>query len=222
MKNNLITQDKKTFELIGDINPITLKGLEVLKSYNILEEIESNGTLEIEQQGNYISYNGYEYLLIEGFEESQQEATEQAKALINDCGLNETLIFEAELKGWINEEYFIDFWQEVHEQQAYNEDIEYIATEEEMEQLDNGEIDEDTIRENYYNALQSSIKGEEIQEYKYQMGQEDFYKMILDNSLIDIDKLAKWCVEMDGAGHYLAHYDGEELEHNNIFLYRVN
>lgn len=224
MKNNLVvkTKEGQNIELLGDVNALTVKGFEVLNNWYKVEEIEDNGKIEIEQQGNYIYYNGYEYLVIEGYENTISEATEQAKALIEDCGLNETLLFEADIKGWINEEYFKDFWYEVHEQQAYNEDIEYIATEEEIEQLDNGEIDEDTIRENYFNALQSNIKGEEIEEYKYQMGQEEFYNLLVNNNLIDLDKLAKWCVEMDGTGHYLASYDGEELEYNNIFLYRVN
>lgn len=225
MKNNKITLEtlnNKTIELKGDLNRITLAGFDVLDNWYKLEEIEANGIIEVEHFGNYVSYNGYEYLIIEGYDNTIKEATEQAKALIEDCGLNESLVFEAELQGLIDENYFIDFWYEVHEQQAYNEGIEYIATEEEMEQLDNGEIDEDTIRDNYFNTLQSSIKGEEMEEYKFQLGKEEFYNIVLENNLIDLDKLANWCVNVDGAGHYLSPYDGEELEHNNIFLYRIN
>ena len=193
----------------------------------MLEDVEENGFIEVYSKHLYnncyeVSLGCNEYLLIEGYENTISEATEQAKALIEDCGLNETLIFEAEIRGLINEEYFIDFWYEVHEQQAYNEDIEYIATNEELEQLEKGKLEEETIRENYFNSLQSSIKGEELEEYKFHLGQEEFYKVVKDNNLIDIDKLAQWCVEMDGVGHYLSYYDGEELEHNNIFLYRVN
>ena len=45
--------------------------------------------------------------------------------------------------------------------------------------------------------------------------EEETTKLLIDNSLVDIDAYAKWAVETDGVAHFLAHYDGNmlDLEH---------
>ena len=135
--------------------------------------------------------------------------------------MTESLIFEAELKGWIDTDYFEELWSELHYQMSCD-GIQYIATEEELEELENGLTTEDEIRENYYNSLQASIKGNEIDEYKFQFGEEAFRDTLLENNLIDIEKVAKWCVDMDGVAHTLATYDGQEEEFNGFYFFRTN
>ena len=61
-----------------------------------------------------------------------------------------------------------------------------------------------------------------MEEYKFQLGDQEFNKTILSNNLIDIDALAQYCVDVDGVAHFLAAYNGDELETNNIYLYRYN
>ena len=56
----------------------------------------------------------------------------------------------------------------------------------------------------------------------YQFGEEETYDTIKDNNLIDLEELATYIVDLDGVGHFLATYDGEELEHNEYYAYRVN
>ena len=91
-----------------------------------------------------------------------------------------------------------------------------------MEQLENGEISEEEIRDNYFNMLQDSIKGQEMEEYKFQFGEEYFNDTLIREGLIDIEALATWCVDMDGVAHYLASYDGEEIDENGYYIYRTN
>ena len=184
---------------------------------DLVEDIES-----IIINGNYVETDLGEYLLFDSYEDAETDAIEQCKQIIENCGLTENLIFEAEIQGLIDESWFKEFWSELHEFNAYEEGIQYIATEEELEQLENGEISEDEIRENYFNSLQNSIKGQEMEEYKFQFGDEQFHEILIKEGLIDIDALAQWCVEMDGVAHYLASYDGDELEENGYYIYRTN
>ena len=184
---------------------------------DLVEDIES-----ISIDGDYVETDLGEYLVFDNYAAAENKAIEQCKQIIEECGLTENLIFEAEIQGLIDASWFIDFWNELHEFNAYEEDIQYLATEEEMEQLENGEISEEEIRDNYFNSLQDSIKGQEMEEYKYQFGEKQFHDILIREGLIDIDALAQWCVDMDGAAHFLASYDGEEIEENGYYIYRVN
>lgn len=189
----------------------------VLVKCDLIEDIES-----VSVNGDYVETDLGEYLVFDNYEDAENEAIEQCKQIIEECGLTENLIFEAEIQGLIDESWFIDFWNEFYEATAYDEDIQCIASDEEMEQLENGEISEEEIRDNYFNSVLDSIKGQEMDEYKYQFGDEHFQYILLEESLIDIDALAKWCVDMDGVAHFLASYDGEEIEENGYYIYRVN
>ena len=184
---------------------------------DMVEDIES-----IEYNGNYVNTDIGEYIVFDNYEDAENIAIERNIEILEDCGIPENLIFEAELQGCINEEYFVNYWSDIHYLMAYEEEIQYIASEEELEALDAGLTTEEDIREYYYNSLQASIEGNELQEYKYHHGEDAFMEAILDNNLIDIDALAKWCVDMDGVGHTLASYDGDETECNGYYIYRIN
>lgn len=184
---------------------------------DLVEDVES-----IEIDSNIITTDLGEYLVFYDYTDAEVEAVEQCKQIIEVCGLSDSLIFEAEIQGLINTQWFIDYWQELHEFNAYTESIQYIATDEEMEQLENGEISEEEIRDNYFNMLQDSIEGQEMEEYKFQFGEEYFNDTLIREGLIDIEALATWCVDMDGVAHYLASYDGEEIDENGYYIYRTN
>lgn len=54
-------------------------------------------------------------------------------------------------------------------------------------------------------------------------GEEETYKMVTDNNLIDIDEASKEAVRIDGIGHFLSSYDGETLYlSDDCVAYRVN
>lgn len=183
-------------------------------------DIEEVSVCEFDNGIFEINVNGYEYIISNNYDRLEEEAIQDTINIIEDCGLTQNLIDEAYIKGWIDEEYFKDYWEDLHEFQAYNEDIQYIATEEELEQLENGDITEDDIRDNYYNCLKDSLSGNYIDEYKFQFGDEEFQRVLLRENLIDIEEVAKWCVEMDGVAHTLATWDGEEIEYNGFYFYQ--
>ena len=216
MENKIITvvENKELIEAIKENmfqwNDVTIEDVNDITITEIF-----NNVYEVEVENyNYIVSNDYAAL--------EQLATERNVEILDDCGIPENLIFEAEIQGWIDEEYFKDYWEDLHEFQAYNENIQYIATEEELEQLENGDIMEDDIRDNYYNCLKDSLSGNYIDEYKFQFGDKEFQRVLIEHDLIDITALAKWCVEMDGVAHTLATYDGDEIECNGYYIYRAN
>ena len=194
----------------------------VLVEANLIEDVESVSHVYINDNNVVIDTMEGDFVLYNNYNDAIQDSIENALNLIDDCGLTDGLVLEAECQGLIDINWFKEFWEEVHDNQAYNESIQYIANEEELEQLNNGEIFEYAIRENYYNTLQDSINGDYIGEYKSQFGEEEFQNTLIRNNLIDTDALATWCVDMDGVAHYLASYDGEEYEQDGYYIYRTN
>lgn len=196
----------------------------LLVNANLIEDVESVTNVYIEENDESMGVDSLEgdFVIFSNYSDAYSWAKDICKDIIDDCGLTDNLIYEAEIQGMIDESWFEDFWRESHEFQAYEEGIQYIATEEEMEQLENGDITEDEIRENYLDGLNASIDGQWMEEYKYQFGDEEFHRVLTHEGLIDLDELACYCVDTDGVGHFIASYDGDEIEHEGYYIYRVN
>ncbi len=190
--------------LIEDVESVTHTYINEYDPEMVVESLE----------GDFVVFNNYT--------DAEECAIELCKNIIEDCGISENLLFTAETHGMIDESWFEDFWRESNEFHAYEEGIQYIATDEEMEQLENGDITEDEIRENYLEGLNSSIDGQWMSEYKFQFGEEEFQRVLIRENLIDIEELSKYCVDIDGVGHFIASYDGDETEHEGYYIYRTN
>lgn len=224
IKRIVLEGTKKEVEIIGAEN-LTLAGIRAIEALNaneILEEIEANGKIEVSENGEYIELNGYEYRYFDSYDEAEEAAIQWNIEVLKDCGLSDYLIDIADIQGFIDVDWFKEFWAESNEMLAFDESIEYIATNEQLEQLEEGETTEEEIRENYFISLQDSIKGQEMDEYKFNFGEEEFQRVLISENLIDLEELAKYCVDVDGVAHALASYDGEEIEHEGMYLYRVN
>ena len=224
IKRIILEGTKKEVKIIGAEN-LTLAGikaLNVLNANEILEEIEANGEIEVSENGEYIELNGYEYRYFDSYDEAEEAAIQWNIEVLKDCGLSDYLIDIADIQGFIDVDWFKKYLTEYHERLVYDEYIEYIATNEQLEQLEQGETTEEEIRENYFISLQESIKGQEMDEYKFNFGEEEFQRVLISENLIDLEELAKYCVDVDGVAHALASYDGEEIEHEGMYLYRVN
>lgn len=190
--------------LIEDVESVTHTYINEYDNEMVVESLE----------GDFVVYNNYS--------DAENQAIEICKNIIEDCGMTDLLIYQAEIQGMINESWFEDFWRESNEYLAYEEGIQYIASDEQLEQLENGDITEDEIRENYLEGLNASINGQWMDEYKYQFGESEFQRVLIQESLIDIEELAKYCVDIDGVSHFIASYDGEETEQDGYYIYRTN
>ena len=190
--------------LIEDVDSVT---------YTYINEHYNNMAVE-SMEGDFIVYNNYD--------DAEQDAIEQCIGIIEDCGLTDNLINIAYNHGFIDEDWFKDYWTELYQDMAYNEDIQYIASDEQLEMLENGEMEEDDIREWHFDSLMYSVDGQWIEEYRFQFGEQDLHNTLLDNNLIDMEELAKYCVDVDGVSRYLATYDHEEVEHDGYYIFRTN
>lgn len=205
-----------------NLNEKQLVGL--LVNAGLIEDVESVTHTYINEYDNEMAIESLEgdFVIFSNYSDAENQAIEICKNIIEDCGISEDLLFEAEIQGMIDESWFEDFWNEHNEFQAYEEGIQYIATSEELEQLENGDITEDEIRENYLEGLNASIEGQWVSEYKYQFGDEEFQRVLIQENLVDIEELSKYCVDIDGVGHFIASYDGDETEHEGYYIYRTN
>ena len=187
-----------------------------------IEDVQDIAIYEMDNNILNIEVEGFEFTVSDDYEALEELAIEQTKEVIEDCGVTQNLIDEAYIRGWIDECWFEDFWRGHHEFIAYEEGIQYIANEEEMEAIEAGELTEEDVRENYLTSLNSSVEGNELEEFRFQLGDEEFQRVVLHENLIDIDKVAEWCVDMDGVAHTLATYDGQEEEFNGFYFFRTN
>ena len=194
----------------------------LLVKAELIEDVESVTDVYINDNNVAIDTLEGDFVIYNNYNDAEADAVEVSKEIMEDCGLTENLIFEAECQGLIDTNWFKDYWKEQYEHMAYNEGIEYIASDEQLEMLENGEVTEDDIREWHYDSLMHSIKGQWMEEYKFQFGESEFQRVLDHEGLIDTDALAKWCVDMDGVAHYLASYDHEEVEQDGYYIYRTN
>jgi hypothetical protein len=83
----------------------------------------------------------------------------------------------------------------------------------------------DDYSQDYINLLTSEQIGDDngIQYFIDNFGEDEFFKIVIDNNLIDFDNASKDAVNMDGIAHFLARYDGETIYlDNNVVAYRTN
>ena len=205
-----------------NLNEKQLVGL--LVNAGLIEDVESVTHTYIEENNESMVVDSLEgdFVIFSNYSDAENHAIEICTHIIEDCGISENLLFEAEIQGMINESWFEDFWRESNEYLAYEEGIQYIASDEQLEQLENGDITEEEIRENYLEGLNASLEGNWMSEYKFQFGEEEFQKVLIRENLIDIEELAKYCGDIDGVGHFIASYDGDETEHEGYYIYRTN
>lgn len=220
VENKIITVSADAADLF------TAQDLEILPALNVLayfEEIQDGEEIEIKHEyDNVFNINGAEYAIYKDYDKAEADAVRQNIEIIKDCGVGENLLNIAINHNMVNLNWFMDAATEYAELCAYDESIEYLADAEELEQIEAGTISEDEIREKYYNSVIPSDAAEAFQEFIFNYGREYTEKLIVKENLLNVEELAQYCVDVDGVGHTLAYYDGEELEYNNYYLYRVN
>ena len=220
VENKIITVSADAADLF------TAQDLEILPALNVLAyfgEIQDGEEIEIKHEYNNIfNINGAEYAIYNDYDAAEEEAVEQTIEILKDCGVGENLLNIAINHNMVDLNWFMDAAIEYAELYAYDESIEYLADAEELEQIEAGTISEDEVREKYYNSVIPSDAAEAFDEFIFNYGREYTEKLIIKENLLNIEELAQYCVDVDGVGHTLAYYDGEELEYNNYYLYRIN
>jgi hypothetical protein len=83
----------------------------------------------------------------------------------------------------------------------------------------------DEFSQDYINLLTSEQIGDDngVQYFIDNFGEDEFFKIVIDNNLIDFENASQDAVNMDGIAHFLAKEDGETIYlDNNVVAYRTN
>lgn len=190
--------------------------IQSLLSY--LGETEESVEIEVAPYGDnqIVVIDNMEYAVLTE-EEAKKRFYEYQMDLITDLG------FEA-FGDWAKEEIlqyhttqdcqkvFNEIMEET--QQSYIEDLRYMdALEQEMKHFDCSDEGE---------FLEYLCQEDSEEWFKFNFGEQEFERILIEHNLIDWDSVIEWLEDMDGRG-CLSGYDGDELElDNNLFAYRIN
>ena len=172
-------------------------------------------TFENEEAGEYIVLTG---------EEADEAAEESIKELINDMGLES---FTEDFQQWILdncvdsdwfaealEDYEIGYIEEIRDEKS---DYEEYKSRLDEEMNDAGVDTEEEFLEYLIECYDDPVEW-----FKDMFGMEEFTNTIEEYNLIDWEAVINEAIEVDGCGHFIATYDGEENEMGEYFIYRLN
>lgn len=202
-------------------NMIDDDAIESLMEDYISEDVDNMDDEEVKEQ--CISYG-----LIEDPDEMSDEMSDKLQDYLDSMSPEEVMELGVET-GWCDEDeetYTGDELEELKDNLArefrtmdYSELVEYC---EKYNLIDTpeGEVIPSELLKEYLVKIHSSDPVEYFKELYYG---DDFGKFLMDNNLISIDKIADACIDVDGIAHFIARYDGRELElDNDFYAYRVD
>ena len=190
--------------------------------------------------------DGEEYLVVDE-DEARELATDSIKNFIDECGIQG---FTKDFQDWIisnavegdwfkdaqregNEFYFDDILEEgsdKFENRAIEELYERgIISDEDFEEDDEGNVDysqfkgdPNDYKDDFVDAMCEDWS-DPVEWFRDNFGDEQFTEVVTKQNLIDIDSVVDTCIEWDGIAHFIATYDGNELElEDGYFAYRIN
>lgn len=192
--------------------------------------------------------DGEAYLVLDS-DEAREAAIEVVKNDLDDMGIES---FTDDFKDWayrnaIETDWFDDALRESEE--FYADDIESeddneygnrlihemydegILEDDDFEKDEDGEIDYarvketvdiDSKKEDFVDKLVENM-GDAVEWYRSEFGEDELARTVRDNNLIDADAVAEEAIDWDGVEHFLALYDGEEIElDDGWYAYRTN
>ncbi len=180
--------------------------------------------------GNEFETPEGDYYVVTG-EEAEELVKEDITNLFDEMGIES---FTDHFRDWIirnalDQEWFEDAVRESTE--AYVDDIAYEDGRLEEELLEAGIItdadveegyDVEDAKERYVEHLMNDI--DDYVEYcGFNFGWDWVSKVATDYNLIDMDAVIEECILVDGVAHFIARYDGDEIElENGLYAYRTN
>lgn len=223
--------------------------IKALANYLEVEEEDIEVTYDSTDNLFTVKSSGEEYLVVDE-DEAYELAKEDIRNLIDDLGIEsfsegfrEWIYNNAVDSDWFEEalremeyNYVYDIEEETYGQDKYaNRLIEELVDagilndedlvpedEEDEDSLLTYDGDLDSLKEEYVDYLVDRA-GDPIEYYVDNFGSDSFTQVCEQNMLIDWDKVAEECIDVDGVAHFLSCYDGVEHDlGDGLFAYRQN
>lgn len=185
---------------------------------DLAAETSNNVTdAEVDEQGRKVTvtFGDEEYDCYDDYYNAVEDAEEDVKSLIADCGGVMKVGFQWDNLG--GREQYLDEDDAETVVKDYLEDIlTNMSNREKRETY--GKTDDEEIVEDQLGEINSFV------DYIVDNWGEESLQNLIKNGTIsfDEDKLAENCVDIDGPEHSLAHYDGKVIELDGWWCYRTN
>lgn len=185
---------------------------------DLAAETSNNVTdAEVDEQGRKVTvtFGSEEYDCYDDYDNAVEDAREDVKSLIDDCGGVMKAGFQ-----WDNLGGREQYLSESDAEDVVREDLENMLSDmsnrEKRETY--GKTDDDEIIEDQLGEINSYV------DYIVDNWGEEQLDNLIKNGHIsfDEDKLAEDCVDIDGPEHNLARYDGNEIQLDGWWCYRTN
>lgn len=134
-------------------------------------------------------------------EEARDYAEQDIREIYDDLGLES---FTPEFQEWI----MINALDSEPFEELLDEEIDYFTTQ---------EPDEDSL------AYVQSFENDPIEYAKQLFDKKGFENFVKEQDALDMDAIVSEAISQDGIAHFIASYDGNEIDlGNGLFAYRVN
>lgn len=151
-------------------------------------------------------------------DEAERAAKEDIEDLYDDIGVDS---FTPWFRDWIYDNAVDREWFEEALRESFENYVADIKDEDDRLQQEMDDAGVDT-EEEFVDYLVRSA-GDPIEYYVDNFGSADFREVCSRHNLIDIDAVAEKAIEEDGVAHFIATYDGEEVDlGDDLFAYRLN
>ena len=197
---------------------------ELIESLADYLDVETEDIVQSTYNPNLFVVEGNDEWLVYGTEqEAEEAAVEQVKNLLDSEGISflNWECMSADIADFVDTEWFDTAKRENYE--AYVEDIRDEWEDDDKTRL---EVEMENAgcetEEDFIDYLCDSWP-DSIEWFRFTFGDAELDSVVINNpNVVDIDKLAQYVVDTNGAANALASYDGEEIELYNCYAYRVN
>jgi hypothetical protein len=151
-------------------------------------------------------------------DEAEQAAKNDIQSLYDDIGVDS---FTPWFRDWIYDNAVDREWFEEALKESFENYVADIKDEDDRLQQEMDDAGVDT-EEEFVDYLVRTA-GDPIEYYVDNFGSDAFRDICSQNNLIDIDAVAEKAIEEDGVAHFVARYDGKEVDlGDGLFAYRLN
>lgn len=210
-------EDANNEAFLADFEPEIANLITELAEYtgNEVTDAEVTENTGINGDAVTVAFGREEYECYNDYDKAEEAAKEDVKSLIDDCGGVMKAGFQ-----WDNLGGRSQYLDEDDAESVVREDLENMLSDmSNHEKRENyGSTDDDEIIEDQLGQINSYI------DYIVDNWGEEQLDNLVERGIIsfDQDQLAEDCVNTDGVAHNLARYDGEEIELDGWWAYRVD